>query len=449
MELIQNREGIVATLTVKVSQEDYVPQVEKGLRKTRQTAQMKGFRQGNVPMSIIKKMYGQAILVEEINKLVLELLGNYEEENKGNLVGRVIPVNINQWSEFEEYKDFEFVYETCFYPEFTYKIDENTELPYYNIIIEDKTIDEEIDYYRNTYRVPKKKDTVEDDCLIQANVNIIKEGEEKMHNAKFFSSVIPDEYKSLFFGAKVDDVINVELRKVFTNESDLMGMLDLSKEDLDLQSEVIPFTIVEISKSVQAEMNQEFFDIVAGKNGNIHSEEELRDYVRNHITADYEMMSLNKLYIDSIEILKSKIDFDLPKDYVAKYLRYLQKEGENPSEEQFEMFVQYFIDDTKWKYIVKSLFLQNNIDITPEMVKDEAKAVIKETYGDYGYYKMDELVDYYLSNEESLHSIMTRVHRRQLANILKQYAKLNVTNVTADEFNTICNNKENKEEEQE
>jgi trigger factor len=447
MELIQNREGLVATLTVKISQEDYAAQVEKGLRKVRQTAQLKGFRRGNAPMSIIKKMYGSSLLVEEINKIIFEVIGNYEEENKEHLIGRVIPINNQQLTESdEEYKDLEFVYEAGFYPEFTYQIDENTELPYYNIIVEDTTIDEVIDYYRNAYQILENIDEVDDNCLICANVNVIKEGEEKTHTAKFIISVVPDEYKSLFSGTKVNDVINVEIRKVFTNENDLTSMLAINKDDLDLQPEILPFTIVSIEKSVPAKMDKEFFDMVSGQDS-INTEEEFRDYVRNNIAADYEIMSLNRLYLDSIKILKEKIGFDLPRDYIEKYIRFMQKEDEDPTEEPFESYVQYFIDETKWKYIVQSLFTQNDISITPEMIQEEAETVIKETYSNYGYYDMDELVNYYLSNKEFLHNILTRSQRRQLANLLKQRAKLNVTDITADEFKAKYNNKEEEEQE--
>ncbi|MDR2287260.1 MAG: trigger factor family protein [Prevotellaceae bacterium] len=447
MEVIQNREGLVATLTVKVSQEDYATQVEKGLRKARQTAQIKGFRPGNAPMSLIRKMYIQSLVVEEINKIVPEFIANYEKENGDDLIGHVIPSDSKQWQNLSEFEDFEFEYKACFYPEFTYKIDSNTELPYYNILIEDKDIDEEINYYRNAYQPFDKADEVCEDCLITVSINLQNEGEEKVRTARILLTAILDEYKPLFLGAKVNDVINVEIRKVFTSEVDLMEMLAVGREEFELLPESLPFTINKILKKEPYKTEQDFYNMVTNNNHDINSEENLRDYIREHIVADYETMSLNKLYLDSVKVLIEKVNIDLPKDFARKYIRFLQKENDEIPEEQMESYVQYFIDETVWNYTVKSLFKQNNITITYEMIEDEAKAVIKETYGDYTYYNMTDLVHQYLSSEEHLHNAVSRAQRKQLACLLKENAKLNVIDVTKDEFREICNKKKDNKEE--
>jgi trigger factor len=449
MELIQNKEGLVATLTVKVSQEDYATQVEKGLRKARQTAQVRGFRPGNAPMSLIKKMYGQSLVFDEINKIVLEFIGNYEKENDGNLIGHVIPSGNQQLPDFGEYKDLELEYEAAFFPEFTYELNQDTELTYYNIIIDDKDIDEELNYYRTVYQPLEKVNEVSDDCIINVNIRLIKEGEEVENNANFLMSVVPDEYKPLFLGAKINDVINVEIRKVFTNETDLTGMLKLSKEELELQPESLPFTIIAISQKTPFKTEQEFYDMVTNGNKNIQSEEELRDYIREGIASNYESMSLDKFYIDSIKVLREKVNIGVPKDFVRKYVRFMQKENTEVLDEQLESFVNYFIDETEWNYIVRSLFEQNNIEITPEMIKDEAKIAVKELYGDYQYYDINDLVNYYLSKEEHLHDAASRAQRKQFADLLKKNVKVITVDVTQEEFSRICKNKQdNKEDKQ-
>jgi trigger factor len=442
----------------------------------RQTSQVKGFRPGNAPVSLIKKMYGQSILFEEINKLVLETVEKYEKENEQSLVGHVIPSSSNlQWLESGEYQDFELTYEVGFFPDFTYTIDENTELPYYNITVEEKEIDEEIDYYHNLYNTFDEADEVDNDCVIDVKIDLLSEGkgeekgeetseekgeetsEEKGEettqaiNTRILISVIPDEYKSLFLGAKVNDVLNVEIRKVFPNEPDLMGMLNMDKEKLELQPEILPFTITGISKKAPFKMNQEFFDkITANSDDHIGSEQELRDYIRKNIAADYETLSLNRLYQDSVDILKEKANVAMPEDFIVKYVRFLQKEKDEISEEQFEMFVKYFVDDSRWNYILKSLFKQNDIAVTAEMIKEEAKALIKETFSGYQYYNIDDLLNYYMSNEDYFHIVVNRVHQHALAKLLKENAKLNVTDITYEEFQALFNAtaKDNNQEEE-
>jgi trigger factor len=452
MELIQNKEGLVATLTVKVSQEDYATQVEKELKKLRQTSLVKGFRPGNAPMSLIKKMYGNSVIMEEIQKLVTESLKNYEQENTGHLFGQVIPSSNNlPLTDLADRKDFEFIYEAGFLPEFTYKIDEDTELPYYNIIIEDEAIDVEIEAYRNMYSTTSRTETeVQDDCLVDVNIILLKENEEKMHSASFLMTVIPDEYKSLFLGAKVDDTINVEIRKVFTNEVDLMGMLEINKDELALQPETLLFTVIGISKKIQAELNQDFFDNIAGKD-KIHNEEELREYIRTALSGVYEEMSLDLLYDNSVEILYKKANISMPEDFIRKYLRFLQKENSEITDEDFENMANFYIAETKWKYITTSLLEQNDVVVTYEMVCEETKRILKRNFARQNRYYRDEdvskLADYYLQNEEYAHSVVNKVKNKLLAVLLKKYAKLNVVDVTIDEFYEIRGDNNNKEEE--
>jgi trigger factor len=450
MELIQNKEGLVATLTVKILHEDYATQVEKELKKLRQTAIVKGFRPGNAPMSLIKKLYKRSVIAEELQKLVLESVKNYEQENEGHLFAQVIPSpNGLSFTDMGERRDYEFIYEAGFIPEFTYKIDENTELPYYNIIVEDDAIDVEIEAYRELYTVTSRTETeIQDDCLVDVDVVMIKGGEEIIQHADFLMTVIPDEYKSLFLGAKVDDTVNVEIRKVFTNEVDLAGMLAINKEELALQPETLPFTVMGINKKVPAELNQSFFDNIAGRD-NVHSEAELREHIKKALIKVYGDLSLDQLYDDSFGILLDKADISMPDDFIRKYLRFVKKENDEISDKEFEYMTQCYIIESKWKYIMTSLLDQHGLDVTYEMIRNEAKRIVKRNFARQNKYYTDShinvIVNYYLQNEEYVHSVVNKVKQNQLAALLKKYAKLNVTDVTLDEFYVIRNGKENSE----
>ncbi|MDR0726266.1 MAG: hypothetical protein LBF59_09725 [Prevotellaceae bacterium] len=438
MELIQNKEGLIATLTVIVSQEDYATKVEKELRKLRQTSQVKGFRPGNAPMSLIKKMYGTPLIIEEINKLVLELIKNYEQENAGRIFAQVIPSENNQMlTTFDEQKNLEFVYEAGFFPEFTYKVDENTELPYYNIILNDEDIDAEIEGYRSTFYITENCETIEDNCIIGVDINLVKDGEEITRSTNFLINIVPDEHKQTFLGAKVNDIVDVEVRKVFTNEIDLMGMLNINKDELKLLPENLTFIITNIEKRTPAQINQELFDKVAGKD-NIHSEEELREYAKNAIITDYNAMSLDKLYRDSIEILLEKVNINIPKAFIERYIRFLEKEGNEISEENFNSMVQYFIRESTWKYITSSLLEQNNIQLNYSMFREEVKAILRENYPHHSDYyseeELDELMATYGKNEMYVRYIVGRTTKKQFASFLKENAKLNVKDVTIEEF---------------
>jgi trigger factor len=434
MELVQNKEGLVATLTVKISQEDYATKVEKELKKARQTLQVKGFRPGNAPISLIKRLYGQSALVDEINKLLTEVIGNYEKENSDHIMIQIIPSDKNNISDISDQTDFEFEYFVGFYPEFTYQLNENTVLPYYNIFFEDTEIDDEIQRLLKVYKTYENLEEVEDKCIISANIELEKDGK-VLYDKLISTSVIPDEYKSVFNGAKIKDVLNVEIRKVFTNEVDLMGLLEVDKETLDLLPETLPFTVLEISKEKQSEVNQEFFDKISGGKDILHSEEEFREYIRKHIVSEYENLSLNKLYDDSIEILTEKANITLPEDFMKKYIRYAQKnDALKISEESFDSVVASFIQTTKWSYIVDSLFKQADIRITTEEIKIEAIKLVMEQYGNGINLYVEQLAAQYLKSEEGIKYVVERLRIQKLARLLKNNAKLNVIDILNNDF---------------
>ncbi|MDR0385282.1 MAG: hypothetical protein LBH60_04320 [Prevotellaceae bacterium] len=437
MELVQNKEGLVATLTVKVSQEDYAAKVEKNLKKMRQTSQVKGFRPGNAPMSLIKKMYGQSVMFDEINKIVCESIENYEKENSEYLLGHVIPSSDKHFiNDFNEQRDFEFVYEACFFPEFTYKIDENTELPYYNIIVNEQDIDEEINYFSERYPNFGTADVIDDNCNVKVNINLAKDGEEKTHSTNILMDTVLDEYKSLFLGASVNDVINVEIRKVFISELNLLDMLELDDEEFELLPETLPFTIVEISKKMPPAFEQEFFDRIAGKDI-IHSEEELREHIRQNIVSDYELISLDNLYLDSVSILEEKINVVLPEDFIEKYIRFLQNDDEKLQEGQFERMVQHYTNEMKWAFILSSILKQSGFIMTLEMIKEETKKDIRHNMHNLQFADLDNLVNIYLQNEDYVQDIIEKIKRRKLSVILKENAKLNVVDITFAKFREL------------
>lgn len=438
MELIQNKEGLDATITVKIAQADYASKVNRELKKARQTAQVKGFRPGNAPMSLIKKLYGQPILVDEVNKLLGEAFENFEKENSERLFGKIIPSERKQQIvDFETQTDFEFVYDAGFLPEFTYQIDENTELTYYNIIVDDHIVDSEINQVLTRYCKLEPVETVEAEDRIEATTKIIKEGEEVERNIQFLEAFIPNEYKSLFLGAKVGDEIQVEIRKIFINEVDLCGMLDITKEELEIQPEVLTFTLTGVLRKVLLSLNQEFFDFIVGKNA-VHSEEEFREYVFEKITENCESKSIERLYDDSIELVLEKADVAMPEIFIAKFLRHLHKEEQDITEEYFNALLKEYVEDAKLKYVLTSLLEQENIVITENMVRNEAKNVVRERLGDNMLnVSIDDFADHLLKDQQEAENILWRIKVHEVSKLLKTKAKLNIIDITLEDFNLL------------
>jgi trigger factor len=434
MEFIQNKKGLVATLTVKISEEDYAAKVGKELRKLRQTTQVKGFRPGNVPMSLIKKMFEQNIVFDEVNKILVEAINKYEKENRKSLIGQVIPCEQYSFTNADSHsqRTFEFVYEAGFYPEFVYQIDHNIESPYYNIIVSEEDIDEEIDLFRGKYASSKDVEIVGDNCDVSVDIKYEDEGEKKIFNSSFLVSHLSEEYKALFLGAKVNDEINVELCNLFSNDDYLHDFLGIDHETLASNQRPLSFTIIKISEKLPAVIDQEFFDLLTGKD-NVHSIEELRELLRDKISLEYQRMSLDKLYVDSIEQIKKGADIQLPDDFIIRYLRLSQKENEQVSDSDFASMSKAFIETTKLKFILNSVLQQYNVIITSIMLKEEAKDYFRKK--GYYYPNMDEVLDYYLNDGEFVTYVFDRVKIKKFSEILKNNIKLSVIDTN---FNDFC-----------
>jgi trigger factor len=434
MELIQNKEGLVATLTVKIPREDYAAKVEKELKKIRQTAQIRGFRPGNAPMHLIKKMYEQPILFDEVNKILFEAVKNYEKENNEYLIGQLIPADDNQqYADLNTTKDLEFTYEAGFFPEFNYQINESIELPYYEIVPSDLEIEAKMEELLSLYFFMEPAEIVDEESIIRVNIKYMKEDEEKNLTSSFAISYMPDECRSLFLGAKEGDTVNVEKQIIASSALDL---LETGYKEFEALPEIIPFTIFHILKKVPAKLEQPFFDYLVGTD-KIHSKEEFKEFVKNNLISEYEDLSLDKLYVDSIKIIPKKLDISLPEDFITKYVRCVQKENEETEElmgKKLQFAVQYFSENAKWSYIIDSVLRKDNFTVTTQMVREEARKIIEKQMRSHQFFNMDELIDQYLSTEKEFHDVINKIKYKQFTKILKKNAKLNISNISFSEF---------------
>ena len=87
----ENKDTLNAVVKVEIEKKDYADKVEKILTDYRKTANIPGFRKGHVPMGLVKKQYGKAVLVDEVNKLLQDALSKYLVEEKLDVLGNPLP----------------------------------------------------------------------------------------------------------------------------------------------------------------------------------------------------------------------------------------------------------------------------------------------------------------------------------------------------------------------
>lgn len=459
MEVVkQNIDDLNAILRVKISESDYQPLVEKELRKARQVAQVKGFRPGMAPKSLIKKMYGQGILIEELNKILSDSLSEFVEKSEQAILGEPIPCDEKQEKiNWETQKDFEFVYEVGYYPELDFDLDQSIEVPFYDIIQDPKEIEDEIKYYAQKYGSVKQVDQTEKGDLIRATVNLsVLNTEEndsfpESSDVSFLLDKLSTAGQELFLGSKVGDAVEVEVRGIFENETDLTNMLGIEKQDLERLPSNLVFTISGVSRFTASELNKELYEKVCGEGTEISTEEEFRSYLLGESKKYYTKLGVERLGFDGKEILMEKSTLKLPEEFVKRLILFLNRDNEKFNEELLEKDFDSIVKDLIWSYIVDSLLKKYDIKVEYEEIINQAKADVIYKLRQYGLHDfsgidIDAFTESTLKNKEELERILRTLKFVKLAELMKEKVKLNNKEISLEDYNKLFKDEEKDEE---
>ncbi len=396
---LENSDKLNAVLSMKVEQEDYLGKVEEVLKDYRRKAKVDGFRPGKVPMGIIKKMYHTPVLVDEVNKLVSESLFTYLQENEVKILGEPLPHKDEQKKvDFEKDSEFEFKFDLGLAPELSLEISAKDKIPFYKIKVDKKQEDEYVDSLLGRYGEFKTVDKAGKDELIKCTlVKCDKEGVEaengiRVENVSMSLDMMKDDdQKVLFSGAKGGDEVIFDLKKAYPNDTEVASMLRIDKEEVAMLEGTFKCLIAEVQLFEKAVIGQELFDKVYGE-GEVKSEDELRQRVRDEIANSYERESEYRFNVDSREALIKKAKIDLPVEFLK---RWMLETNENITEEQLKDDFEKYEDDFRWQLIKEHLLLQQEIKVSAEEAMEMAKGVALNQYMQYG---IPNVPDEYLEN---------------------------------------------------
>ena len=319
-------DSLNAVVTVEISKEDYSDKVSKVLDNYRKNANIPGFRKGHVPMGMVKKQYGTAVLVEEVNKLLQDSLHNFLTEEKLDVLGNPLPKNDTDidWNA----DDFKFEFDLGLAPEFEVDIKKKA-ITHYKVIADDKMLENQVKTIRKQYGKLIAKDTVaKGDEITGTFSNAEKEIDKK---ATFELEVIKGKKQlSQLIGAKVGETVTLKTKGLFKDDHDNQKYLGVDHDDahgLDIEVNLL---IEEVNTREMAELNQELFDKLFGE-GVVNSEKELKLKIKEDAEKQFEQQSDQKLLNDVVESLIENTKFDLPSAFLQ---RWIQVSGENPLTEE-------------------------------------------------------------------------------------------------------------------
>ena len=446
----ENVDKLNALLTVTVEKSDYEGKVDKVLKDYRRNANIKGFRQGNAPMGMIKRMYYVPVLADEVNKLVSESLFEYLNKEDIRILGEPLAKkNEEKTIDFEKDENFEFQFELGLSPEIKTEITEKEKFPWYKIKVAKKELDEYKENVAKRYGEFISVDAAGDDELIKCNlVKVNKDGEEvedgiSVEDVSMSLEMMKDTDQQLLFkGAKKGDEIIFDVKKAYPNDTEVASLLRINKEEIPMIDGKFKCVINDVQKFEKAEINQDLFDKLYGE-GEVKSEKEFEEKLKEEMKAQYERDSDYRFGIDVKEILVKKAKIDLPEEFLK---RWLVESNDNMNTEQVEEEFSKSQDEFRWQLIKDHLYKTHDIKVDENEVKEGAREAARAQYQQYGIMDIpDEYLDNFaneiLSKKEEARRIAERKLEEKLLNFIKNTAKVEEKEVSVDKFRKLFETK--------
>ncbi|MCR5179983.1 MAG: trigger factor [Bacteroidaceae bacterium] len=442
--------AVAAELTISMVKADYQERVDKALKDYRKKANMPGFRPGQVPMSILKKRFGNEITAEEVQKLLSEKLYGYLREEKVDMLGEPLASEKQQAIDFEA-ETLEFVFDIALAPQFDAQLTNKDKIPYYTIEITDEMVDGQVKAYTQRGGHYDQVETFEEGDMTKGHIaeldadGNIKEGGIQKEDAVILPGYFKnDDQKKKFDGVAVNTVITINPAKAYENSAiELSTLLGISKEEAENVRSDFSYQITEITRYKAAELTQEFFDSVFGE-GEVKSEEEFRARVKAQLEAQFAEDSEYRFLIDVREYLEKRIgELEWPDALLKRIMR-----ANNPDKEESYVEENYAgsIKELEWHLIKEQLSDQLGIKVEQEDVMETAKAQTRAQFAQYGMGNVpDELIAKYameqLKKQDQAEAIVARTVERKLRVALKDIVKLQAKTISIENFNKLFEKK--------
>lgn len=425
-------DALNAVVTVVISKDDYQEKVTKVLNNYKKTANIPGFRKGHIPMGMVKKQYGKGVLVEEVNKLLQEGLHNFLTQEKLDVLGNPLPKNETEinWDNDE----FTFAFDLGLSPSFKVDVAKKS-VTAYKIVADKEMLANQVKSIRKQYGTLKSKTQVEKGDEITGTFTNPEKEIDKSTTLELDSLKGKTQIKALT-GAKPGDVISLNTKGMFAQEQDNQKHFGVSVEDAKGLSVEVSFKIDEVNTREMADLNQELFDKLFGE-GNVTSEKALKEKIKEDAEKQFAQQSDQKMLNDVVESLIENTKFDLPKDFLE---RWIQVSGENPMTPE-EAKAEYARSEKGLRYqlIEGKLRAEHNLQVSFDELKAHALEMIKGQMAQFGQLdpseeELNNIASRIMSNQEEVKRLSEQLNSSKLLDFFKENAKLKIKEVSYDKF---------------
>ncbi|MAU71860.1 MAG: trigger factor [Pseudozobellia sp.] len=422
-----------AVVKVAITKEDYQDRVDGILKDYRKSANIPGFRKGHVPMGLIKKQYGKAVLVDEVNKLLQDNLNKYLTEEKLDVLGNPLPKQQDNFDWDKEELSFEF--ELGLAPSFEVPLETKDPITQYKIIADKEMVDEQVERIQKQYGKLVNQEEVDKNFEVTGT---FKNEAEEIDNK---TTLELDKIKSKkaidsLLGKKVGDTVSLKSKGLFKEDYLLSSVFGISQDkakDLDIEAD---FTIEEINKRELATLDQELFDKLFGKD-EVKSEDELKEKIKEDSEKQFEQQADQKLLNDITEYFIDNTSFELPTGFLTKWIQMTGEEQltEQQANEEYEKSEK----GLRYQLIEGKIIKENDLQIQLEELKEFAKGFIKSQMAQFGQLnpqeeELENIANRVLSNQDEVKRLSEQLMSQKLLDLYKEKVNLKTKEITYEDF---------------
>ncbi len=448
----ENVEGLNAVIKITVSKDDYESKVNDVLKDYRKKANMPGFRPGKVPMGLVKKMYGKSALVDEVNKLVSESITKFITDEKIELLGEPLPSDKQEVIDFDSHEEFNFFFDIAEAPEIEVNLSEKNKVSYHKITVTDEMTDQQLKSVTSRFGKQVSVETITEKTLVKGDFvqldqdgNELEDGITTKESVLSMSVIKDDDAKKKFLEAKIGDVITLNPRTAYPDNTELSYLLKIEKDEAANIDGDFNLTIKEATEFIDPELNQELFEQIYGA-GVVTTEEEFKNKVKEDLENQLAMDSDYLFFLDTKKKLIKKINSELPEEFLKRWIIATNRENQELTPEKIDQDMPLFIEDLKWQLIKNKLIKSNEIKLEESNMLEYAKKSTRIQFAQYGLTNVPEehIANYandMLKNEEQSRQIIDGAMHDKLIAFIKETVKPKEKEISRVEFNKLIEKK--------
>lgn len=425
------------TVDFALDRSDWEEPRKKKLNEFRRTADLKGFRRGMAPMSLIEKLHGGQALAESINTLVSDGLDEFIKKNKLAILGEPLPSEKEDKNDWDNPGKFKFSFDIAIAPKVEIALGKDDKIPYYEVKTDSKAVE---DYKNSLLRQYGQLETGtkagEDDFIIVD----FEAGETKVEGAYVaLRSITDDKIKKSFVGLEAGAVKDVDIKATFTNETDRAAMFKVKKEELETLPVSWKMTVKEVKTFVNAPLEQATFDTIFGE-GNCKDEAQFTEKVKERLAAEYRQESEYRFMVDAKEYLIEKAAVALPDAFMKRWI--IAANDGKFTKEDVEKEYDLFAKDFRWNIIRTQIMKDQNLKITKDDITKQAKEFAAYQFAMYGMNNVPEehlakYAEQILGDRQQADRIVDRVEDNLVLTYLKDAVTLENKKVTLEKMREL------------